>query len=287
MTQKFTGKERDGETGLDYFGARYLGSGLGRFSSPDEPLLDQDPSDPQSWNLYAYVRNNPLIFADPSGNDCVYVNSAGDGVDRVDNQNTSADCRKTNGYWVDGTVTNARFAHGSLILTGTTNGENRTEASYGLGPDPGMMALQGGMQQAQGPVNALAGASLAFAGIAGGTAVGVAGVNALAPAFPEALAFIPRAVTTFANKQAARAGIAALGLTGTQAQEALRTISRATSTSTVQIIKAGQQVIVSVTRLGRDGYQQVEKFIDPSGNVRVVQKGINAAGELSHYHIKR
>ncbi len=48
--QRFTGKERDGETGLDYFGARYLGSGLGRFSSPDEPLLDQDPSDPQSWD---------------------------------------------------------------------------------------------------------------------------------------------------------------------------------------------------------------------------------------------
>lgn len=66
---RFTGKERDPEMGFDYFGARYLASAQGRFSSPDEPLLDQDPSDPQSWNLYAYVRNNPLIFYDPSGNE--------------------------------------------------------------------------------------------------------------------------------------------------------------------------------------------------------------------------
>ena len=52
VTQKFTGKERDQETGLDYFGARYYGSALGRFSSPDEPLADQHSIDPQSWNLY-------------------------------------------------------------------------------------------------------------------------------------------------------------------------------------------------------------------------------------------
>jgi RHS repeat-associated protein len=53
--------------GLDYFGARYFSGAQGRFTSPDIPLLDQDPSDPQSWNLYSYVRNNPLIFTDPTG----------------------------------------------------------------------------------------------------------------------------------------------------------------------------------------------------------------------------
>jgi RHS repeat-associated protein len=142
VTLKFTGKERDAESGLDYFGARYFSGGQGRFTSPDSPLIDQSPDDPQSWNLYSYVRNNPLIFSDPTGNDCVYVNSAGNGIDSINNQNTSKDCGKTGGYWVDGTVTNARFAYGSLILTGTTNGTNRTSASYGLGPDPGLMALQ-------------------------------------------------------------------------------------------------------------------------------------------------
>jgi len=64
---KFTGKERDTETGLDYFGARYLSSAQGRFTSPDAPFADQKPGDPQSWNLYSYTRNNPLRYVDPDG----------------------------------------------------------------------------------------------------------------------------------------------------------------------------------------------------------------------------
>jgi RHS repeat-associated protein len=67
VSQKFTGKERDAESGLDYFGARYYGSALGRFTSPDEVFADQHPADPQSWNLYGYVRNNPLKNVDPTG----------------------------------------------------------------------------------------------------------------------------------------------------------------------------------------------------------------------------
>ncbi len=74
--QQFTAKERDDESGLDYFGARYFGSSLGRFTSPDAPFLDQDPRDPQSWNLYTYVRNNPMKNIDPTGN-CVEETSAG------------------------------------------------------------------------------------------------------------------------------------------------------------------------------------------------------------------
>src|ERR1700678_3949692 len=52
-------KERDSETGLDYFGFRYMSFAQGRFTSADEPLIDQFATDPQSWNLYSYVRNNP------------------------------------------------------------------------------------------------------------------------------------------------------------------------------------------------------------------------------------
>jgi RHS repeat-associated protein len=63
----FTGKERDGESGLDYFGARYFSSALGRFTSADAPLADQFVEIPQSWNLYAYVRNNPLLLVDRTG----------------------------------------------------------------------------------------------------------------------------------------------------------------------------------------------------------------------------
>lgn len=67
IRKKFTGYEKDEETGLDYAQARYFNSGLGRFSSPDDFLNDTHASDPQSWNLYVYVRNNPLAFFDPDG----------------------------------------------------------------------------------------------------------------------------------------------------------------------------------------------------------------------------
>ena len=65
--QKFTGKERDTETNLDYFIARYYSAPQGRFTSPDAPFADQIPADPQSWNLYTYVGNNPLRHVDESG----------------------------------------------------------------------------------------------------------------------------------------------------------------------------------------------------------------------------
>ena len=66
-----TGKERDSETGLDYFGARYYSGAQGRFTSPDKPFADQHLEEPQSWNLYSYVRNNPLKFVDPTGRGAV------------------------------------------------------------------------------------------------------------------------------------------------------------------------------------------------------------------------
>jgi RHS repeat-associated protein len=64
---KFTGKERDAETGVDFFKARYMSSAQGRFTSPD-PIGNfvADPANPQSWNLYSYVWNNPLALIDPS-----------------------------------------------------------------------------------------------------------------------------------------------------------------------------------------------------------------------------
>jgi len=70
VRQKFTQKERDTETGLDYFGARYYSAAQGRFTSADAPFADQHPNDAQSWNSYEYVRNNPLKNTDPNGKDC-------------------------------------------------------------------------------------------------------------------------------------------------------------------------------------------------------------------------
>jgi RHS repeat-associated protein len=72
---KFTGKERDSESGLDNFGSRYDASALGRFMTPDSgadetlsvPVPYAELENPQSINLYSYVRNNPLRFTDPDG----------------------------------------------------------------------------------------------------------------------------------------------------------------------------------------------------------------------------
>jgi RHS repeat-associated protein len=77
---KFTGKERDSETGLDYFGARYYGNSLGRFITPDWAAKATDVpyadfADPQSLNLYTYVRNIPTTKADADGHAPPYPNS--------------------------------------------------------------------------------------------------------------------------------------------------------------------------------------------------------------------
>jgi len=63
---KFTGKERDTETGLDNFGTRYNSSSLGRFMSPDT-LNTLDLSHPQKLNRYAYASNNPTTLVDVEG----------------------------------------------------------------------------------------------------------------------------------------------------------------------------------------------------------------------------
>lgn len=77
-THKFTGKERDSETGLDKFGARTYGSAIARFSTPDPlntpALANTNPSlfagllsNPQNWNSYQYAHNSPLSKSDMGG----------------------------------------------------------------------------------------------------------------------------------------------------------------------------------------------------------------------------
>ncbi|MCX6544506.1 MAG: RHS repeat-associated core domain-containing protein [Acidobacteria bacterium] len=72
----FTGHERDADTGLDYFGARYYRPQVGRFTTIDPVYTwSENLVDPQRWNRYAYVRNNPLKFVDPDGRDALWVTS--------------------------------------------------------------------------------------------------------------------------------------------------------------------------------------------------------------------
>jgi RHS repeat-associated protein len=76
---KFTGKERDSESGLDYFGARYYGSSMGRFMSPDPiKITDERLLNPaNTLNLYSYAANNPLKYVDLDGQDITYFYDPG------------------------------------------------------------------------------------------------------------------------------------------------------------------------------------------------------------------
>ena len=63
----FTQKERDTESGNDYFGARYYQSIMGRWMSPDESLNGAIMELPQTWNKYSYEYNRPMYGTDPDG----------------------------------------------------------------------------------------------------------------------------------------------------------------------------------------------------------------------------
>lgn len=76
VDHQFSSKELDENTGLYYFGARYYNPGIGRFMSVDPAGIDI--TNPQSWNRYAYVRNNPYTYVDPDGRQLVRFNSEED-----------------------------------------------------------------------------------------------------------------------------------------------------------------------------------------------------------------
>jgi len=75
----YTGKERDTESGNDYFGARYYASPMGRFMSPDPMMASGHLLNPQSWNRYSYSLNNPLKFVDPDGKEAILFYRAPNG----------------------------------------------------------------------------------------------------------------------------------------------------------------------------------------------------------------
>lgn len=80
--RRFVGKEKDEETGLNYFGARYLSAGTGRFLAPDPVRAVNAYSgkvnlsllvEPQRLNTYAYSLNNPSRYVDPDGEFAVEI----------------------------------------------------------------------------------------------------------------------------------------------------------------------------------------------------------------------
>ena len=136
---KFTGKERDAESGLDYFGARYYGSMMGRMMSPDP--VGGDMTNPQSLNRYSYVLNNPLRFTDPTGlyvcrdgQDCSAFEKTLAGLRNSKNADVS---RAANAYGAAGEKNGVTVGFADLSKSGQ---DGVTKSSLGQGSDGKLQA---------------------------------------------------------------------------------------------------------------------------------------------------
>jgi RHS repeat-associated protein len=118
INQKFTGKERDAESGNDYFGARYYASSMGRFMSPDPMIMmPQKMTDPQQWNMYSYVRNNPLRMIDTNGKwptdiHNAIINGAFGGLSASQRGVLQAASKRVDGYLNGGQSAATAYKHG-------------------------------------------------------------------------------------------------------------------------------------------------------------------------------
>ncbi|MGH7744132.1 MAG: RHS repeat domain-containing protein [Candidatus Dormibacteria bacterium] len=123
-THKFTGKERDTESDLDNFGARYMTSSMGRFMSPDPINLTAkrliNPAN--TLNKYIYAGNNPLFYIDPTGQDITVFYRAPSGAQ-------------------------ADAGHILLAVTNQATGAVRFADYYPKGANKGLLPAQGEMNQ--------------------------------------------------------------------------------------------------------------------------------------------
>jgi RHS repeat-associated protein len=169
---KFAGKERDTETGalsdgadgaLDYFSARYYQNQTGRFTSVDPGHVNGNILDPQSWNGYAYARNNPLKYTDPTGTtfeicaDGVQCQHVSDQYFAILQRNPGPGIRLTDGKIVAGGVTVGSYQQTSVDATWGTFAASMGRYTNAIAPF----------------VNA--GAAVTGAIVTGGTLWGVAG----------------------------------------------------------------------------------------------------------------
>jgi RHS repeat-associated protein len=146
---KFTGKERDSESNLDYFGARHYASGLGRFMSIDRILLEKGRlGDPQQLNLYSYVRNNPEKFRDPTG---MILEVAGNESDRAravrDIQRTLPKDERVNVSLIEGAGKNGMaqghfYINAAALNAGKANEDSNFHALRQIANSPGTVNLQ-------------------------------------------------------------------------------------------------------------------------------------------------
>lgn len=179
---RYTGKERDSESGLDYFGARYYGSSMGRFMSPDDGS-DQHPSNPQSWNLYSYGRNNPLIGTDDDGHTYNVCSADGKSCSNIDDKTFEANQKsdQANGVnYSNGTITDS---------SGSKQGSFSHDPDIAGDPSANIAAMGNIGNQGMGAikyfvVGSVAGGALGAAGIAASGVMSATIPSIIAPLLP-------------------------------------------------------------------------------------------------------
>jgi len=128
---KFTGKERDSESNLDHFGARYNSSQYGRFMTPDPDNAGSLEQDPQSWNGYAYARNNPLNLTDPEGLSYSVCITDTDGTEHCTTYNNDSDfyqaVHDSPGASFDSGNKGNIYANGQVVGTFTHSGNGSSD----------------------------------------------------------------------------------------------------------------------------------------------------------------
>jgi RHS repeat-associated protein len=266
---KFTGKERDTESSLDQFGARYYASSMGRFMTPDwapKPMAVPYANfgNPQSLNLYSYVENNPTTVGDPDGHcdfGCVFGIAMG----------------IANGIMRDGGVKPYLNNVGTGILKGAGSTVVNALKFAAAGPNPGALAaavMSPGPQALQPSNTTQAQASIvtqtvlpAAAGLAVGAAAG-AGEGALA------------STTTSVTHFTSDAGMAAISESGT--------LNAGTWVTLPSEIPAGTSSaeVESFLEISPGKGANSITFDTPSSNLAVPGNGPTTSGGATQFQLK-
>ncbi len=256
---KFTGKERDSETGLDYFGARYYGSTMGRWLSPDvdesaEALPYADLDDPQTLNLYGYVRNNPLSLIDPDGHMQCHP-KAGD--------------------------------PGTIICDPDPPKKDQPKEEPPTDPCGFLCQQVFHTPQAQRTWDLSARVTNKYIATPLLTFLSVAVPGALEAAGPTMETSLGTAIVSGATKAAAKQAVEDAAMTAAQKAAVKRAIARATAKESVSVERlADGSIRVLKSRPGFDGSQVISTIVKESGQSSTVQVGVSATGEVTHYHPK-
>ena len=182
LNPKFTGQMRDSETStagtsLDWFNVRHMSGGQGRFQSPDPANAGANPSNPQSWNGYAYVTNNPLSYVDPTGLYCLYPNggtTASGGTIATNSYDGTIDksgCQSSGGKWYNNPTT-------TVTVNGDDDDSGSFDATY-VGTTPGGSSVLSTQHFSYGPSSTRCVAGVNGAGF--GWVVGASGALGLGP----------------------------------------------------------------------------------------------------------